>query len=92
MKFCGSFMGLLFLQGPPGSSGGPSWVHDRVTARRGLGGAKFVEARPPPAPADAGLDFAGYAAQLAFDDGAPGLVPLDKAGELDGKLKSARAL
>ena len=45
-------------------------------ARRGLGGAKFVEARPAPAPADAALDFAGYAAQLAFDDGAPGLDPL----------------
>ena len=27
-----------------------------------------------------------------LNDGAPGLVPLDKAGELDGKLKSARAL
>ena len=27
-----------------------------------------------------------------LNDGAPGLVPLDKAGELDGKLKRARAL
>ncbi|KAH8093336.1 DUF2358-containing protein [Aureococcus anophagefferens] len=32
----------------------------------------------------------GYVGGL--NDGAPGLVPLDKAGELDGKLKSARAL
>jgi hypothetical protein len=45
-------------------------------ARRGLGGAKFVEARPAPVEADAGLDFAGYAARLASDDGAPGLDPL----------------
>ncbi|KAK7254786.1 protein disulfide oxidoreductase [Aureococcus anophagefferens] len=57
----------------------------RTARRSGRGSASARAARPCPR--------SGSATGVGgLNDGAPGLVPLDKAGELDGKLKSARAL